>query len=501
MSDFSIIGAAEKAVYTRNAVPQEEGGYHFISKHKGNVSQNTKVPTSLSVRDISANQQSTPNNSRSIRQYKFVKKPLSKVQNRAEPISKLTARQNQLLSGIVYDAWNRSSVNKSASTAGDDLKAFESNRIFPIILQINNNKEKLIESIVEQHKSRGNIYNSAFAWLCNQNLFKQHGVTKAQFCEHANIELRTLSPEITRIKCKLRREQKSVKTPVESSTGIKMETSEPEKGILEITLDDSGNEVDSRVIPEPKLKEKAVIDNNLPICCHPDNPMQSRTFNVLGLDSHAEVEDLKVTVTNWGSMNAVFEGMPIKKRTMLKFMIINEMYQQIIAETQQGERMDRLMKNAGSHYLSYNQDEIINLGVGVFNPGISPVPAYTVLGFYAGQFLDLAAAEKAVRTNGSVNSFTYSWATKSTKFSVDAFKFGNILRNINTGKLPDKPLLAENNVAAVQVNSRLMAYITTREIAAGEEYFVDYGVGYNPLAAIDAARVQELEQPNSIKQE
>lgn len=501
MSDFPIIGSVEKLVCFSNAESQKGGSINFISKHKGNVSQSPKVPTSLSARDISANHQPTLNNSRPIRQYKSVNKSLSKVQNRAEAISRQAAQQHQLLSGIVNNAWSRGSAIKSVSTGLDDLKAIESKHISPVTLKMNNYKEKLIESIVEQHKSRGNIYNSAFAWLCNQNLFKHHGITKAQFCEHANIDLRTFSPEITRIKSKLRSEQKSVKTSVESSAEIKMETREPEKGILEITLDDSGNEVDSRVTHEPKLPDKAVIDNSLPICCHPDNPMQSRTFNVLGLDSHAEVEDLKVTVTNWGSMNAVFKDMPIKKRALLKFMIIEEMHRQIIAETQQGERMDRLMKNAGSHYLSYNQDEIINLGVGVFNPGPHSVAAYTVLGFYAGQFLDLTAAEKAVRTNGSVNSFTYSWATKSTKFSVDAFKVGNVLRNINTGKLPDKPWLAENNVAAVQVNYRLMAYITTREIAPGEEYFVDYGVGYNPLAAIDAARNQELEQLNSIKQE
>lgn len=367
-----------------------------------------------------------------------------------------------------------------------------------VIVQIDHGI-KLIDNIIEEHCCRGNSHKSALAWLSNRNLFKLRGITLAQFSQHCEVNASTLSPILSRIKFIQFRKAELAVIPTMPVAAIKTEITERDVGITQITLDNSGNELAHYVIAEPNLRDKALIDNNMPICGHPDNPQQSLTLQVLGLGPDASVRDIKVT--NWGAMHGVFGGMSVNKRVKLKEAIIKELHRQIMNETEQGERMDKLMKNAGSHYQTRNGDEILNLGIGFFNPGPEPVAANTVLGIYAGLYLDQAAQEEAIRKNGSVNSITYSWATRSEKYIVDAFNIGNILRNINTGNLPGNPQLSDNNTAAVQVNSRVMAYITNREIASGEEYFVDYGIHYNPELSIEIARNEELTMQQAIKTE
>ncbi len=441
-------------------------------------------------------------------QQSLVMQVIAEEQCMAQPISSARAwvKNYSALSGAgIYPDQFAHESQISLTTHSMLIKNLYSNSYGLIIYppqvreQIADDRSKLINRIIEEHHCLGRPRRSALAWFSNKDLCKLHGINLAQFSRYCEVKASTVSPMLSRIKSsQLRKAQPGI-IPAMPAAEIKIEISERDVGIIQITLGDSGNELTRCVINEPSLRANALIDNNMPICGHPDNPLQSLTLQTMGLGSDASVRDIKVT--HWGSMKAIFSSMPVKTALSLKKIIKEELHRQIMNETGQSDRMDSLMKNAGSHHQLPDSDEMLNLGMGVFNPGPEPVAAHTVLGFYAGLYLDQTAHDEVVRKNGTVNSITHAWATRSEKYSVDAFKIGNILRNINTGKLPDKPQLSVNNVAAVQVNSRVMAYITNREIASGEEYFVDYGIHYNPELSIEIARNEELTMQQAIKTE
>ncbi len=352
-------------------------------------------------------------------------------------------------------------------------------------------QQEVMDAIILRLDCKNKLINSKLAWVNNEQRFTALGISKAQFSRRCKINSQSLTSSVSR----LIRNNGNHPPPASQSIPpappliIKTESA-ANLGIMEITLDALGNELRATVRAEARLVDRPSIDNSLPILRHPDNPQHSLTLETLGLDAYAEVTQIKVT--HWGSMWQVFTGLPVRKRETLKAELLKELHRQLMDEKGQSARMNRLMSNAGSHHLAATGDEIINLGMGVFNPGPAPVSANTVLGFYAGLLLDSAASQKTVRQIGTVNGHSHSWQTRTEKLNIDAFQSGNILRNINTGKLPAQPQLDENNVAAVQVNSRLIAYITTRDIAVGGEYFVDYGDHYNPLFGIEKARQEEL---------
>ncbi|WP_225741482.1 SET domain-containing protein [Rouxiella badensis] len=321
-------------------------------------------------------------------------------------------------------------------------------------------QQQVMDAIILSSNCRKNLNKSTLAWIENQQNLADLKISKVQFSRRCNINPQSLTSSVSRLRknngsCPPRSAQYLPPVP---PTGIKT-------GLAAVRA-------------QLGRVDRPSINNSLPILRHPDNPQHSLTLETLGLDVNANVSQIRVT--HWGSMEQVFARLPILGRLKLKSRLFIELHRQLLDERGQSKPMSTLMSNAGEHRLANGEDGIINLDTGVVNPGPAPVPINTVLGFYAGLLLDSATSQKRVRQTGA------------TELSIDAFQGGNILRNINTGRLPGEPPLAENNVAAVQVNSRLIAYITTRDIAAGEEYFVDYGVHYNPLFGIEKARQIQL---------
>lgn len=123
---------------------------------------------------------------------------------------------------------------------------------------------------------------------------------------------------------------------------------------------------------------------------------------------------------------------------------------------------------------------LISLGKSLFNPGPNSVPACTVLGPYAGVLEDTEDLLRlAIRRQGEARAVSHTWDTAKRR-AVDGFMSGNMLRYINTGKLPTSDAaVAENNVAAVRFGKNIWFYVTMREIKPREEYFISYGDKYS----------------------
>ncbi|MEG3133946.1 SET domain-containing protein [Rouxiella sp. T17] len=333
-------------------------------------------------------------------------------------------------------------------------------------------------------------------YLSNKELLSKENITQAIFAKYHDIKYLSLKAWVH----KLKKRELSLPLALAQPRAIDnlLHTGEPDIkkeaaalnwGIPVLTLDAEGVLVDESISNVPRLADAVQINNSLPLIRAPNVPDVSLTLQALGMQTIDDLKGLKIN--NWGGLHEVFNQQTLAERNALKKKLLDEIREQIINETMQAERMSKLMVSKGSHYQSTGSEEIIDLGQGVMNPGSTPVPVHTVLGIYGGELYDSTASQTRIKKIGSLNSLAYSWGAQNDKFDVDSFLSGNILRNINTGNLPNKPWMAENNVAAVQINGRLIAYVTRRDIAPNEEYFVDYGEQYNPADAFDTARREE----------
>lgn len=272
------------------------------------------------------------------------------------------------------------------------------------------------------------------------------------------------------------------KTAIKAEVASQPHTSGPVKMIL---LTDDGGEMEIHNPSPSRLDEIPATDNSLPILRDPNAFAHSLTLRAEGIKDASEL--------NLFGWNSLFSGMSKKQIDSVKARLTAEIRRQVSNETQLGEEISRRMVSRPSHRED-DQGNIINLGSGIFNPESgATVPRFTVLGPYAGVFYDSQAAiNRAVRRLGTERSLSHSWQTRSSQRIVDGWESGNELRNINTHQLGNAPAVAEElNVAIVRVGKNLSFYITSKDVKPGEEYFVDYGPGYNSHFAVDNARKEE----------
>ena len=275
------------------------------------------------------------------------------------------------------------------------------------------------------------------------------------------------------------------KTAVKTETDTPPHASGPVKMIL---LNDDGGEMEIYNPSPSRLDDLPATDNSLPILRDPHAFAHSLTLRAEGIKDASEL--------NLFAWNGLFDGinkMSKKEIDNVKAQLIAEIRRQVSNETQLGAEISRRMVSRPSHRED-DQGNIINLGSGIFNPEAgATVPKFTVLGPYAGVFYDSEAAiNRATRRLGTERSLSHSWQTRSSQRIVDGWESGNELRNINTHRLGDAPAVAaEPNVAIVRVGKNLSFYVTSKNVKAGEEYFVDYGPGYNRHFAMDHAKKEE----------
>jgi len=349
-------------------------------------------------------------------------------------------------------------------------------------------QKNVIDAIIENTHCRVNSELATTVWLTNRVKFEEAKIHKLTFARRCEVDITTFISAVS-YKIKKSRLQLAAEQMFSPAITIKTEPTRVEQTIDEITLDDAGQVAIVANSDTLRLTHRPLLDNSLPIVHSLTDPHKSLTLQTLGLSSLEQINTIKVT--GWGGMHAVFNTLHVEKAKRLKNTLLSEVRRQIVHETTQAERMHKLMVSRGTHRQAPDSDEIINLGMGVLNPGPDPVAAYTVLGIYAGELVNAENLKKIVRKRGTANSYSHSWATRTEKIIVDAYHSGNVLSNINTGCLPNTPELAENNVASVQIGNRLNAYITIRDVAPGEEYFVSYGVVYDPGFDVDVAKKKE----------
>ncbi|NMP26723.1 SET domain-containing protein [Rahnella sp. SAP-1] len=357
-----------------------------------------------------------------------------------------------------------------------------------------------------QPNQSGNIPSEEVAklYLKHRNSADWPGLTQSQMAEHYQINLHTLLSAIT---TQQRKQNSPTLTPTPTPpTVIKIEAdSQPyTKGPVKlITFTDSGDEIDIHNPTPSRLDDIPIVDNNLPILRDPQDFTHSLTLSAEGKTHASELD-----VSNWGALGVLFQDIrsakaaskarkdlalrPAKSVKQIKTELKQELQRQIENETRLGKELESRMVSLPSHRED-SEGNIINLGTGVFNPqNGSDVEPFTVLGPYAGVFLDSKAAHSYTdRHIGSIRNISHSWGTKATSRSVNGWESGNILRNINTDRLGDAPAVGVPNVTLVRVGKNIAFYVTTKKVKPGEEYLISYGPGYNAHFSIDNARKEE----------
>ncbi|MFS2221083.1 hypothetical protein [Pantoea sp. B65] len=277
-------------------------------------------------------------------------------------------------------------------------------------------------------------------------------------------------------------------SPSSSVPQIKTEPPSPSGGGVEVITFDKDDHVISSRLPEPRLLEVMPDDDNGPILNTADGS-PSDIIQKLGPSETWRVN-------HWGEMNHVFTGMRSKEAKQLKAQL-REQFRQIVATNiaLPSYRPGYLAIHGSHHQVD---EEIIPLGNGLFNSSNEVVEKFTVLGAYSGAWhIDGSASgvpgtlSQERRKYGTRAVLTYIFGTGAGTRVVSAVSQGNRLRKMNTGQLPGKEKISDNNVACVLYASNIHFYVTTRPVMPGEEYFISYGERYNPNFAIEVAREQE----------
>ncbi|CAM3443049.1 hypothetical protein [Rouxiella silvae] len=255
-------------------------------------------------------------------------------------------------------------------------------------------QKNVIDAIIENAHCRVNSELATTAWLTNRVKLEEAKIHKLTFARRCEVDITKFISAVS-YKIKKSRLQTVEKQMFSPAITIKTEPTIAEQTIDEITLDDAGQVVNVANSDTLRLSNRPLLDNSLPIVHSLTDPHKSLTLQTLGLSSVEQINRLKVT--GWGEMHAVFNTLHIEQAKRLKSTLLSEVQRQIANETIQAERMNKMMVSRGSHRQAPDSDEIINLGMGVLNPGPDPVAAYTVLGIYAGEVVNTENLKQIVR--------------------------------------------------------------------------------------------------------
>ncbi|MEG6258810.1 hypothetical protein [Enterobacter bugandensis] len=225
------------------------------------------------------------------------------------------------------------------------------------------------------------------------------------------------------------------------------------------------------------------VRNYLPILRDPQDSSHSLTLQAEGLESQRELGSLRAT---WSGLVIAASEAGIKLTDNDKVRIKAEMINQVQNECSLSERMKKYMHTNGSTR-ELADGQIVNLGMGVFNPGPDTVPPLTVLGPYAGVY-----EKPDNRKSGTQGTNTHSWDSLRGGTHINSLHDGNILRNMNAWAIKGYAPVAEGaNVAPVYLGNNIVFYVTVRDVEPGEEYFIDYGHNYEPDRTVSLARQEE----------
>src|SRR5450830_595677 len=223
-------------------------------------------------------------------------------------------------------------------------------------------------------------------------------------------------------------------------------------------------EADTAIAVGPQYRH----DNHLPVLQQPGNPGVS-----ILAEAEGNIEGLRIS--SWGAdLHAVFSTMPQTEQRRVKAAILQDAKQWLQNTEHYATQLDDMVE------IKVPLDDGPLRGDSLFSR--REIGKFTVLGPYAGTLhVDNQSLRKEIRKHGETPVLRYLWATKSDSRSVSGLTHGNVLRLMNTARLPGAAEnLGKNNVAAVQIGKNLTFYVALRDIKTGEELLIDYGPSYAP---------------------
>jgi len=217
------------------------------------------------------------------------------------------------------------------------------------------------------------------------------------------------------------------------------------------------------------------VDNSLPILQDPNDKTKS-----LLLQTEGPID--KIRCSSWQSLpcNLTRDEKTHITQQVQTWLHLNE-----------ENRSEYKRKLEDFFEVSIPIDEGPSRGLSVFAK--QDIPQWTVVGPYAGVLHSTdASLEKAIKKQGSYNTLSYLFATRSSHRVVDAYPSGNVTSLANTGNLPGARAWKENNLGSLSFGKNLTFYISLREIKKGEELLLDYGPYYNPYQGIKTEKPDGL---------
>lgn len=213
--------------------------------------------------------------------------------------------------------------------------------------------------------------------------------------------------------------------------------------------------------------EQLVLINNYPVVQDPLQPTKSLT--------HYYITDPKSLRIKFSRLNPMFEGKSNKVINAIKKSIRGEL-RDYFSEKKHADFFDEMLK-------------VVTPENGQLDRGVSviakrDIPQFTVVGAYSGTLLTASyPADKQsdllfyrFKSYGETRVLEHMGAACSLDYEINGFATGNIMKFITPGQKPE-----DNNIAAIVINERIVAYVTSREIKSGEKLFADYGPSYNPV--------------------
>lgn len=214
------------------------------------------------------------------------------------------------------------------------------------------------------------------------------------------------------------------------------------------------------------LQKERPIFNNLPILQDPSDPNKS-----LLLQEEGPIEHIKCA--NWGALSSITK----ENKTDIIAQVKNWLMWNEHNRGRYEQELDDIFE------ITIPVDDGPLRGVSTFAK--KDLEPFTVIGPYAGVLhKDEESLEEAIKSQGSYNTLSYLFGTRSHKRAIDAFASGNVTTLTNTSQLKDLPPWKNNNVAPVLFGKNLVFYVTTVAIEKGKEILVDYGPTYNPMKRI-----------------
>ncbi len=263
----------------------------------------------------------------------------------------------------------------------------------------------------------------------------------------------------------------------------------------------TGNITGNEVLFIKKEPFTHIIDRTLPVLQNPKDNTQS-----LLLEREGKIGSIKVTC--WCGLHKYLDEattLTKKQSTTSKIRKLTTSEKNAIKDKMKDSMREWLTLSEEDRSEYYNRlDAIYKIAIPLdmgINRGSSTfakrdIKQFEVLGPYAGVLREGEEGFLDGRRQYGVRRYSeYLFATNSDLRGVDGFQSGNHLRYVNTGQFGDCEKIGDNNICGVRFGKNLTFYVANRDIEKEAEFFVSYGLNYDPNRALTADSEIKTESP------